>query len=202
MIFSHIRNIIANPDAWHTLKNNPPSTLRLYLGQMIWYAAIPAFFTFYGTTKVGWRLPGSEQIIKLTMESALWMAGLAWLALLVGIALMGWAIHWLGQTFNSNPTFNQSIVFSSHIALPFFIAGIAGIYPTIWSVFSAGALAIACSTGLLYIGLPKFMAIPKEQGFVYASAILCIGLVVLVALMIITVLFWNSGLGPEYIHGE
>ncbi|WP_263078563.1 YIP1 family protein [Endozoicomonas sp. Mp262] len=184
---------------WNLIREKPPGILQLYLGQIIWLAAIPALGTYYGTTQVGWSLPGSSEIVKLTPESAAWMAGLAWLAMLAGVGVMGWAVQWMSQTFGTKPNLTQSTAFSCYTAFPLFLAGICGLYPSLWLALIAGTLAASASAWLLYTGLPTFMNIPKEQGFIYASSILCIGLVVLVALMITTVIFWGMGIGPEYI---
>ena len=203
MILSHVWGLMTNPDQeWSVIRDKPPATVSLYLGQVIWLAAIPALCTFYGTTQTGWSLPGSDQVIRLTTATAAWMATLAWLAMLAGVGIMGWAVHWMSHTFGSKPSLTQSVAFSAYAALPLFLSGVAGLYPTLWLLLMTGTLAAGASAWMLYTGLPAFMQIPKEQGFVYASSILCMGLVVLVALMIITVLFWSIGIGPEYIQGS
>lgn len=200
MILSHVWKLITAPEiGWAIIRNNPRGMVHLYLGQIIWLAAIPALATYYGTTAVGWSLPGRQDVVRLTPESAAWMAGLAWLAMIAGVGIMGWAVQWMSQTFGSKPSLLQSTAFSSYTAMPLFLAGICGLYPSLWLVLLAGTLATSASAWLLYTGLAPFMKIPKEQGFIYASAILCIGLVILVALMITTVIFWGMGMGPEYL---
>ncbi len=201
MILSHVWGLMTKPESeWSMIRDKPPGILQLYLGQVIWLAALPALCTFYGTTQIGWSLPGSDQVVKLTEASAGWMAILAWLAVLAGVGIMGMAVQWMGKTFGSTPSITQSIAFSSYTALPLFLAGICGAYPSLWLLLIVGTLATSASAWLLYSGLPTFMKIPKEQGFIYASSILCIGLVVLVALMIVTVIFWGIGIGPEYVQ--
>ena len=201
MILSHFWGLLTHAnDEWASIRQHPPGILRLYLGQIIWLAALPAACTFYGTTQIGWTLPDSDQVVRLTVDSAFTMALLAWLAILAGVAVMGAFVQWMSDTFGSKPTLAQSIAFSCYTAFPLFLAGLCGLMPSIWLAIVAGTLGASASAYLLYTGLPVFMKIPKEQGFVYASSVLCIGLVVLVSLMITTVILWSLGAGPEYIQ--
>ena len=201
MILSHFWGLIVHPDEeWNLIREQPPGILRLYLGQIIWLAALPAICTYIGTTQTGWSLPGSDHVVRLTENSAAAMAAMSWLAMLVGIAVMGGFVQWMGQTFGSRPTLEQSIAFSCYTAGPLFLIGVSGLYPSIWLAIVAGTVGASASAWLLYTGLPTFMKIPKEQGFIYASSVLCIGLVVLVSIMITTVIFWGMGVGPEYVQ--
>lgn len=201
MILSHFWGLMTHPDEeWDSIREHPPGILRLYLTQIIWLAALPAACTFYGTTQTGWSLPGSEQVVRLTESSAMVMSVLAWLAILAGVAVMGAFVQWMSETFGSKPTMAQSIAFSCYTAFPLFLAGLCGLAPSIWLAIVAGTIGASWSAWLLYSGLPVFMRIPKEQGFVYASSVLCIGLVVLVSLMITTVILWSMGAGPEYVQ--
>ena len=45
------------------------------------------------------------------------------------------------------------------------------------------------------------MDIPPEKGFLFASAVLAVGLVALVGLLASTVVLWSFGLGPAFISG-
>ena len=200
MAHSRFWGLITNPDhEWTNLRQNPPTLTHLYFGRVIWLATLPALFTYLGTTVNGWSLPGSLQVVRLTPESALWMAALAWLTMVVAVGVMSGFVHWLSRNFNSNPTLTQCTAFTCYTAYPLFLAGIAGWYPSLWLAMIAGTAAISATAWLLYRGLAIFMGIPKEQGFIYASSILCIGLVVLVSIIAITVLFWGLGIGPEYL---
>ena len=44
------------------------------------------------------------------------------------------------------------------------------------------------------------MEIPAERGFLYASAVLAVGLIALVALLAMTALLWGMGLQPVFTH--
>ena len=53
---------------------------------------------------------------------------------------------------------------------------------------------------LLYVGVPTFMSIDPDEGFLFSSSILAVGLVVLVAIMAFTVVVWGLGVGPIYTN--
>ncbi|MNE32752.1 Inner membrane protein YohC [compost metagenome] len=61
-----------------------------------------------------------------------------------------------------------------------------------------GTLAVCYTAYLLYVGIPAFMNIPKDEGFMFSSSVLAVGLVVLVAMMAISVVLWGFGVGPVY----
>jgi hypothetical protein len=44
------------------------------------------------------------------------------------------------------------------------------------------------------------MNIPKERGFIYASSVITVGLVLAVVVLVSTVIVWGSGLGPVYTN--
>ena len=75
----------------------------------------------------------------------------------------------------------------------------AALYPSLWLTLLVGTVAICYTVYLLYVGIPVFMGIPEEEGFVYASSILAIGLVMLVSMMVMSVVIWGLGVGPVYI---
>ena len=63
-----------------------------------------------------------------------------------------------------------------------------------------GTAAICYTTYLLYVGLPTFMNIPSDEGFLFSSSVLAVGLVVLVAIIALSVIMWGMGVGPIYIR--
>jgi hypothetical protein len=44
------------------------------------------------------------------------------------------------------------------------------------------------------------MDIPSDEGFLFSSSVLAVGLVVLVAMMATSVIFWGFGVGPVYLR--
>lgn len=125
---------------------------------------------------------------------------LLYLTIVAGVALMGLFIRWMSRTFDARPTINQCIGFAAYTATPYFLAGIFGLYPSRWLAVAALGLASAYSTFLLFVGLPKFMSLKKEQGLLYSASVWGVGLLVLVTILVEMILLWFNVLQPEYLR--
>nr|WP_324259792.1 Yip1 family protein [Cellvibrio fontiphilus] len=197
-MISHVAGLFTHPHKeWEEIRDTQESVSHLYFAHVLFLALIPPVSMYIGTTKVGWVV-GNGDPVTLTESSALIMSGLMYLALLVGVGVMGAFIDWMSRTYDSSPGLARSIVFAAYTATPLFVAGLCALYPNVILVMLVGIGAVFYTVYLLYTGIPIFMKIPEDEGFVYASSILTIGLVMFVALMAITVLIWSFGFGPAY----
>jgi hypothetical protein len=198
-MISHVAGLFTHPHKeWEEIRNTQESVSHLYFAHVLFLALIPPVSMYIGTTKVGWVV-GNGAPVTLTESSALIMSGLMYLALLAGVGVMGAFIDWMSRTYDSSPGLARSIVFAAYTATPLFVAGLCALYPNVILVMLVGIGAVFYTVYLLYTGIPIFMKIPDDEGFVYASSILTIGLVMFVALMAITVLIWSFGFGPAYV---
>lgn len=199
-MIQNVVGLFTNPDrAWRTIKGEETVIGPLYLVHVLLLAAIPAISAYIGTTQVGWTI-GTLEPVRLTQASALQMTFLTWLAMLAGVAVMGAFIHWMSRTYDSNPTLSDCVVFAAYTATPLFLAGLAALYPNLWLAMFVGTAAICYTVYLLYQGIPIFMDIPQDEGFLFSSSILAVGLVVLVGMMATAVIFWGLGIGPIYLR--
>lgn len=197
-MINHVWGLFAHPDReWQEIRGEEESISRMYLTHVLLLAAIPAVSAFIGTTQVGWSIGGRPPVM-LTEASAMPLAILSYLAMLAGVAVMGAFIHWMSRTYDASPTLGQCIVFAAYTATPLFIGGIAALYPNIWLAMVVGTAAVCYTVYLLYVGLPTFMRIPPEEGFLFSSSVLAVGLVVLVAMIAMSVILWGLGIGPVY----
>ncbi|MBB2495132.1 Yip1 family protein [Aquipseudomonas ullengensis] len=194
----HVWGLFTHPDQeWQEIRGEEESISHMYLTHVLILAAIPALCAFFGTTEVGWRI-GDGEAVKLTASSALQMTIMSYLAMLAGIAVMGAFIHWMARTYDSSPTLTQCVVFAAYTATPLFIGGLSALYPSLWLAMFVGTAAICYTVYLLYAGIPTFMNIPQDEGFMFSSSILAVGLVVLVAMIATSVILWGMGVGPVY----
>jgi len=199
-MINHVWGLFAHPgQEWQAITGEEREVGHLHLGEVLVLAAIPAISAFIGTTQVGWSIGGGEAV-KLTESSALQLTLLSYLAMLCGVAVMGAFIHWMSRTYDANPTLVQCIVFAAYTATPLFVGGLAALYPHIWLGMIVGTAAICYTTYLLYVGLPTFMNIPSDEGFLFSSSVLAVGLVVLVAILALSVIMWGMGVGPIYVR--
>jgi ABC-type Na+ efflux pump permease subunit len=160
-------------------------------------ALIPVVCGYIGTTQVGWRI-GPGEPIRITGQSGLLIAVLYYLAIIVGVYSVAYMIHWMASTYGAHQRFGRSLVLASFIPLPLFLAGLMQLYPVLWLNLLVGLPAVAYTVALLYTGIPVMMDIPKERGFLFASAVLAAGLVLLVGMLATTVVLWSIGFEPAF----
>mgnify|MGYP006358667157 CR=1 FL=1 len=75
------------------------------------------------------------------------------------------------------------------------------LFSVLWVNMLIGLPALAYSVYLLYTGVPVMMSVSQERGFLFASAVLAVGLVMLVAVLGSMVVLWSMGIGPEVAAG-
>lgn len=197
-MINHVWGLFTHPDQeWQEIRGEHESISHMYLSHVLILAAMPAVSAYIGTTQVGWSIGGGEAV-RLTAGSALQMTILSYIAMLVGVAVMGAFIHWMARTYDANPSMSDCMVFAAYCATPLFIGGLAALYPNMWLSMAVGTAAVCYTAYLLYVGIPSFMNIPKDEGFMFSSSVLAVGLVVLVAIMATSVVLWGFGVGPVY----
>lgn len=196
----HVWGLFTHPDQeWQDIRGEEESISHMYLTHILILAAIPAISAYIGTTQVGWAIGKGDPVL-LTPSSALQMTVLSYLAMLAGVAVMGAFIHWMARTYDASPSLTECIVFAAYTATPLFIGGLAALYPHLWLGMVIGTAAICYTVYLLYVGIPTFMYIPQDEGFLFSSSVLAVGLVVLVAMIATSVILWGMGVGPVYIR--
>jgi hypothetical protein len=199
MVLSHVWGLFAQPEKeWKAIRDEKCTITRCFCSHVLFLAAIPAISGYIGTTQIGWQI-GTGPVVKLTTQSALTIAVLFYLAMLVAVFTIGRLICWMGETYGAKQrTFSQCVALAAYTATPLFLSGIMLLYPVLWLNMLIGMVALAYTVYLLYTGVPVMMGIPKERGFLYSSAVLAVGLVMLVAMLAATVLLWGMGIGPVF----
>jgi hypothetical protein len=174
------------------------SISHMYLTHTLILAAIPAVSAFIGTTQVGWVI-GNRAPVMLTQESAIWMTIMSYLAMLGGVAVMGAFIHWMARTYDANPSMARCVAFATYTATPLFIGGLAALYPHMWLgiVSARRPSATRCTCCMWAADVHEHR---PDEGFLFSSSVLAVGLVVLVAIMAFTVIVWGLGVGPIYTN--
>ncbi len=197
-MINHVWGLMAHPEReWQQIRGEHESVSHLYLHHVLILAAIPVLAAYIGTTQIGWSIGGGDAV-RLTVGSALQMSVLSYLAMLSGVAVMGAFIHWMSRTYDASPSLSDCMIFAGYCATSLFLAGVVALYPNLWLTLLVGTAALCHATYLLYVGIPAFMGISREEGFMFSSSVLAVGLVVLVAMLAISVLLWGFGIGPVY----
>lgn len=198
MFIQHIIGLFTDPTrTWERIREEHAGGQAGVPWHVFVLALVPAVSGFIGTTRVGWRI-GVGDPIRMTDESALVIAVIYYIALLVGVFSVGWVIQQLGKAYEIDKPLGLCIALAAYTATPLFLIGVMEIYPLLWLNLLLGLPALAYTVYLLYSGLPVMMEIPPERGFVYSSAVLAVGLIALVALLAMTALLWGMGLQPVF----
>ncbi len=199
MFLKYLWQILTEPGtAWRHIKEQDWTITELYLNVIIPLALISPVAGYVGTTRFGWKI-GAGEAIKLTVGSALPISIALFLAILVSVFVIGRLVHWMSDSYGEKKPLARCMALAAYCPAPLFLAGFFQLYPVLWVNFLLGLPALGYSVYLLYSGVPVLMEIPAERGFVFASAILAMCLVVLVGLLVSTVILWSHGLGPAFV---
>jgi hypothetical protein len=198
-MIQHTIGLLTRPSAqWRIIAQLPEKSLNTLVLYPCVLAILPAVAWYYGTSRIGWTVGDSEDAIKLTVASARQISILFYLAMVSCVAVIGYFIHWMSETYGAASTLARGIVIAGLTATPLFIAGLTGFYPLLWLDLLLGVAAVSWSVYLLYLGIPIVMGIPEERGFLFSSAVIAIALVILICLMVGSVILWDFGAAPAF----
>ena len=182
---------------WRLLAAKPLDGFTGLLMYPVVMALLPTFAWHFGITEVGWRVAGGESV-KLTEQSAMPIIVLFYFAMLGAVVSIGYLTHWMSKTYGAETSITKAISVIGVAATPLFVAGLVGFHPLLWLDLLVGIVALSWSLYLLYRGVPIVMGLNEEQGFLYASAIVAVGLVMLICIMGGSVLLWDLGATPVF----
>lgn len=203
-MLQHTLGVFINPDReWQRIRNERHSFIRVFMVHTPLLALIPVIAAYFGVTQVGWSV-GNGGVVKLTAASALWLCIGAYVAQLAAVYVLGEYINWMSRSFgvadDASQRHYEGTALAVYSSAPMMLAGIVLLYPQLWVVASVFIIAACYSVYLVYEGIPILMNIPKERGFIYASSVITVGLVLAVVVLVATVIVWGSGFGPIYTN--
>jgi len=198
MLVKHLWGLYVQPkDEWIDIDTHHESLLSVIVSLFL-FTLIPALSAWYTATITGWTL-GAGEPTYLSSSSATIMAVamiIVSIALVTSFAIF---VQWMAGNFGASASFTQALELTTYTAAPIFITGIAALIPVAWVIMLALLVGVAFSVRALYTGVPIIMHITEERGFIYASSLLTVGLVLFVASMGFTVVMWSFGLGPQFV---
>lgn len=199
MILNHLWGLYAHPQKEWQLIDREREGLSYSIMHIMLMALIPPICSYFSAVHIGWRVGVGDPIF-LTSSSALAMALIMYAVLIGAAVFLAHMAMWMAQTFGSDTNLAHCMELATYTATPLMMVGFAALYPALWFVMLVGLIGLAYSIYLLYSGVPILMHIPTERGFIYASAMVTVGLVLLVSIMVGSVILWNLGLGPVFTH--
>ncbi len=194
----HLIGIFFNPrEEWAKIREDNDSAVGHFLKFVVIIGLLPPIAWYFGSTEIGWTIGG--RTIRLTQESAQPIIVLFYLSILVGVTVLGYMVHWMSETYEAHTsTISKGMAIAAYTCTPLLVCGVIGFYPILWLDIILGCAAAGYSVYLLYIGVPIVMQIPEERGFLFASAMVGVGLVMCAALLGATVILWEMGAMPVF----
>jgi hypothetical protein len=191
-------SLLFNPEKhWFSFANKTDKEFSSVIVYLLVMALIPSACWYYGTTVIGWQV-GDGDTIRLTEESAMQIAVVLYIAMIFCISALGYSVHWMAKTYGAESSILKGIALTSLTATPFFLFSVSGLYPIIWLDMILGIIASSWSVYLLYTGIPAAMHIPKDQGFLYSSALVAVALTIFIVLLTATAILWGYGIVPVF----
>ncbi|WP_270221693.1 Yip1 family protein [Kosakonia cowanii] len=190
---NHVWGLLSHPDReMQVIKRENETVSHHYTHHVLIMAAIPVICAFIGTTQFGWSF-GENVVVPLSLSTGLYLAILFYGLMLAGVAVMGRVIWWMARNYLQRPSLARCMVFAGYIATPMFLSGIVALYPLVWLCALVGTVALFYTGYLLYVGIPTFLNINKEEGLNFSSSTLAIGVLLLEILLALTVILWGYG---------
>lgn len=197
MIANIVGLIILPKQRWKIIAERDEFNLLSAMLYVMLLAVVPCLAFYYGTTQVGWTV-GDGEVIKLTVASAKKILVLFYLAMVLSICAIGFMIHWMADTYGCDSSTAKGISVAGFAATPLFIAGAIGFTPVFWLALIISIVAVCDAVYLLYSGITSVMKIPEERGFLFASAVIAVCLVILTIIMGGSVILWDMGAAPVF----
>jgi len=124
-----IAGLFFNPrDTWMRIAAQSDAQLKRQLWYPVVMAVLPPAAFCYGTSVAGWKVFGGE-VRRLTVESAVPLAILFYLALLGAVVFIGWMVHRIASTYHTETSTAKGIMMMAYACTPVYITGILGAYP-------------------------------------------------------------------------
>jgi len=203
VLLQHAFGIMTNPSAeWILVRDDKSSFKQVFFSHVPFLALIPSIASYYGVTQVGWTV-GDGDPIKLSVNSALSLCALTYVALLVGVFVLGEFINWMSRTYGVSGSeerrHHAGTALAVCVTTPIFLSGFFFLVPSMWVNAVALCAAGAYAVYLVFEGMPILMNIDKDRAFMYSCSVMTVGLVLMVTVMITTVLVWGMGVGPVFV---
>lgn len=199
-MLNHLYGLMVQPRRqWQNIAGLSEKGINRQIPYVIILALLPALAWYFGTTEIGWSI-GSGSVRTLTSQSALSLVAVFYITMILAVIAVGFFIHWMAKTYGAKSHPMKGMVIAGFTATPIFIAGVAGFYPVLWVDILLATIAVAYSVYLLYLGIPIVLNVSEERGFLFASAVVTVCLVMAVVVMVATVLFWSYVAAPVFQH--
>lgn len=204
-MIQYVPQLFTSPSsAWSAIREEADHQPWGFLPVLLLGALIPAICTYIGAAHVGWQLFGSDQTQYLSPTSAALMALMGYLAFITGVIMMGLVTRWVLFRTPQRPPVLTGVTFATFMGTPLMLGGLVALYPYAPLVLAVAALTSGGAAILLFIGLPAFMHLARnDQTRFRGACILGVGFLVLLTTgFTFMELWWDPLSGGEYMGPE
>lgn len=172
-IIERVKNLIISPKSeWEKISQESLETAKL-IQFLIILALIPTVATFIGYALFGYRVP-FVGYVDGSVAWALRYALVSFVSNVAGAFLAAFVINMLAPSFGSRQDWNKAFALVVYSYVPFYVAGVLYIIPSLGILASLAGLY---GLYLLYLGLPLMMETTEDKHTTY----FVISLVVMIA---------------------
>ena len=191
MLIKHFSHIFYDPTKGFEDADREPAKITDIILHIAFLSLIPTVCGYIASVHIGWDL-GIDKPFFMAQDQAVVVALIAFISLNIGVYGLGYSICWFAKTFDLKPDPLHCTELAVFTSLPLFALGFVALYPVLYINVTIGMFAIAAAVYLLYTGVPIFMHIPKEKGFVYSTWVVTTGLVMLVVFLGAAIFFISA----------
>ena len=171
-LLQRVLDILMRPrDTWLQIDAEDGNPARIYLGYLVFLAAIPAVVGFIGYSLIGVgafgisvRVPVVQGLVSMVVGYVLSLAMVYVLALIANM---------LAPRFQAQQDMGSAFKLVAYASTAGMLGGVFSILP---SLAMLGLLAALYSVYLLYTGIPVLMKAPQEKAVGYTAALVVCGI--------------------------
>ena len=171
-LLQRVLDILMRPrDTWLQIDAEDGNPARIYLGYLVFLAAIPAVAGFIGYSLIGVgafgisvRVPVLQGLVSMVMGYVLSLAMVYVLALIANM---------LAPRFQAQQDMGSAFKLVAYASTAGMLGGVFSILP---SLAMLGLLAALYSVYLIYSGIPVLMKAPQEKAVGYTAALVVCGI--------------------------
>ena len=171
-LLQRVLDILMRPrDTWLQIDAEDGNPARIYLGYLVFLAAIPAVAGFIGYSLIGVgafgisvRVPVVQGLVSMVVGYVLSLAMVYVLALIANM---------LAPRFQAQQDMRSAFKLVAYASTAGMLGGVFSILP---SLAMLGLLAALYSVYLLYTGIPVLMKAPQEKAVGYTAALVVCGI--------------------------
>lgn len=171
-LLQRVLDILMRPrDTWLQIDTKDGNPARIYLGYLVFLAAIPAVAGFIGYSLIGVgafgisvRVPVVQGLVSMVVGYVLSLAMVYVLALIANM---------LAPRFQAQQDMGSAFKLVAYASTAGMLGGVFSILP---SLAMLGLLAALYSVYLIYTGIPVLMKAPQEKAVGYTAALVVCGI--------------------------